>query len=121
MSNGLPNGETIRSLITNVNGLIGLGAAFPASQYFEPQTDDKDRYRELWEIVATGLAELREAGFPIPNPNPHKDLKSMWAWCISQKDESITWNAVRGKVPDLYADTIANLEQLKETDRKSVV
>jgi hypothetical protein len=115
MTNALPSRESIQALITNIDGVIGLGASFPSSQYFEPSSDDKDRYRELWQTVDTDLAELRKAGFPIPNPNPHKDLKSMWAWCISQKDRSITWNALRGKVPYLYAGTIANLAQLKET------
>jgi hypothetical protein len=113
MPESLPSGASIDSLLARIEALIGLSAKFPASRFSIKVEDprDRDRYEKLWVEVDAELTNVRNAGFPIDNPNLHADLESMWAWCVSFGDR---FASLRTKPRDLYVGTIERLKQLKQ-------
>jgi hypothetical protein len=112
MSERLPSSGSIDSLLAKIEALIGLGANFPANRgEIKADPGDADYYQTLWTEVDTELANLRNAGFLIVNPNLHKSLTAMWAWCIGLDGPL---GKLRVKPREVYADTIERLHRLRE-------
>jgi nucleoside 2-deoxyribosyltransferase len=117
MTDQLANVENVSSIITNIEGLIGLSAAgLPRSKQefsvFEPA--DGVRYEELWLDIDHSLASLRAAGFYFANPNPHQRLSAMRGF-LSQSDRSI--GMIRRIPGELYSDLRRSLEILRDALR----
>jgi hypothetical protein len=112
MSERFPTSGSIDLLLAKIEALIGLGAKFPANRG-EVKADalDADYYRTLWTEVDSELANVRNAGFLIANPNLHKSLTALWAWCIGLGGPL---GRLRGKPHEVYADTVGRLRHLKE-------
>ncbi len=115
MPESLPSPDSINSTLAKIEALIGLSAKFPASRFaIKVNPPDGERYERIWAEVDAELTKIRNAGFPIANPNLHSDLGSIWAWCVSFGDK---FGELRTKPRDLYADTIQELQQLKDVLR----
>lgn len=108
----LPNSTDVESLLAKIDALIGLSAAFPQSRSrVEAPVQDEWRYEELWNEANQDFANLKQAGFPIVNPNLHRSLKSIWAWCLTFEG---AWDDLRKKPREVYTESINQLHELKE-------
>jgi nucleoside 2-deoxyribosyltransferase len=113
MPDNLPTSDGIGSLLNKIDALIGLGAKFPPSRFqIKAEGRDRARYAALWSAVDEEFNNIRNAGFPIANPNHHADLEGFWAWCISFGG---SLGDLRRKPRELYGGTITALSQLKDT------
>ncbi len=107
----LPSTMEIDELLREIEGLIGVSAAFPQSRYAVPEQDEVRRYSGLWSHIDERLRALRQSGIPLTHPNPHQSLMPMWRWCWTFQGGA---SARISRPRKLYAELIGELQALRE-------
>lgn len=115
MHQQLPSSQELDQIIANVNAVIGIGVAFPASQFeFRPTPQQQAEYVRARNEVIQGLRGLAAHGFYIPHLNSHGSLEGLWGWAITSLPPGGQWAERRHRVPELYAPTLEELQMLRE-------
>ena len=109
-----PTQLEIDTLLTKVEGIIGLSASCPQETRFklQPPREKAENYKQLWQEIEDALCRLNAAGFPFRHANPHKDLGSIWAWCWVNGDSA---KGRMSKPHDLYQEIKKDLRSLRDS------
>jgi hypothetical protein len=114
----LPQPTELSELLMNIEGIIGLSASFPQSRYgLIPPPLDAQNYESLWNTIENSLEQLRQMGFPLAHQNPHRAMSAMWGWCWTMPGGAAERIA---RPRELYADTIKELQALKDAVSRGV-
>lgn len=119
MTRDTPTQSDISELLLAIEAIIGLSASFPQQRFgLTPLPLDAQQYQSLWNTIDDSLRRLREAGFPLSHPNPHRALQPMWAWCWTLPGGASDRMA---RPRELYAEVIGELNALKDALSRGAV